>query len=82
MAFELREGQGSLFKNDHKTSDRHPDYKGSVKCHDGVEYDLAAWIKEKRDGGKFMSVQISHKRVKEPGEDREEKPELNDEIPF
>jgi hypothetical protein len=30
MAFELKPGQGSMFKNDRKQGERDPDYKGSV----------------------------------------------------
>ena len=29
MAYQMKEGQGSLFKNE-KQNDRHPDLKGSV----------------------------------------------------
>jgi hypothetical protein len=30
MAYTMKPGQGSLFKNDRKESNNHPDYKGSV----------------------------------------------------
>jgi hypothetical protein len=37
MAFELRDNSGSLWVNDRKSEDRHPDRTGSAKI-DGVEY--------------------------------------------
>lgn len=45
MAYEQREGSGSLFKNDRKEQPNHPDYKGSALI-GGVEYWVSAWIKE------------------------------------
>jgi len=30
MAYEMKEGSGSLFKNSRKTSDSHPDFTGSI----------------------------------------------------
>ncbi|WNG69325.1 hypothetical protein [Cupriavidus gilardii] len=44
MAYELKEGQGSLFVNDRKDKDSHPDYRGQVKIN-GQEFWLSAWIK-------------------------------------
>lgn len=58
MAFELNEGQGSLFANDKKQSENSPDYTGKVKW-GGVERRLAGWKKKSRDGKPFLSVQMS-----------------------
>lgn len=63
MAYELKDGQGSLFKNDRKTEERHPDYKGSFKIN-GTEYDLAAWVKEGKKG-KFFSLSVKEKQERE-----------------
>jgi len=37
MAYEQKDNSGSLFKNDRMTSDKSPEYKGTVLI-DGVEY--------------------------------------------
>ena len=50
---------GSLFKNDKKKTDKHPDYTGSGEV-DGVEYWFSAWIKEGKKG-KFMSLSFQPK---------------------
>ena len=63
MAFQLKDGQGSLFPNDRKTSDSHPDYKGSVMLN-GQEFDLAAWTK-KGARGEFLSLSIKPKTQRE-----------------
>ena len=41
---EQKENTGVLFKNDRKTSDRHPDYKGTANVN-GAEKEVALWIK-------------------------------------
>lgn len=95
MAFVLKEGQGTLFKNDRKNKDTHPDYTGSIKLPDGTECWFSAWIKQGSQGGKFMSVQIGNPKDGKPAEPERKPPmgnapqrrsmkdELpNDEIPF
>jgi hypothetical protein len=57
MAYELREGQGSLFRNERKETEKHPDYTGSIKLPDGSECWLSGWIKQGAKG-KFFSLQI------------------------
>lgn len=59
-----RELSGILFKNDRKTSDKHPDYKGRATI-DGQELYISAWVKEGRNG-KFMSLSF-----KSPADQRE-----------
>lgn len=49
--------RGSLFKNDKKETDKHPDYKGKINV-GGTDYWLSAWIKEGKSG-KFMSLSVS-----------------------
>lgn len=58
MAFEQRDNSGSLFKNEKKTQDNHPDYTGSAII-DGKPKRLAAWLKTgKTSGKKFLSISI------------------------
>lgn len=59
MAYEPRDGSGSLFKNDRKEKDTHPDYRGDIQI-DGKSFWLSAWIKEGAKG-KFMSLSAQPK---------------------
>ena len=52
--------RGALFKNDKKETENHPDYKGNVNV-DGVEFWLSAWIKEDKNGHKYMSLSVQPK---------------------
>lgn len=60
MAYVLREGQGSLFKNDNRTSDNHPNARGEILI-GGVLYEISAWTKEGAKG-KFQSLSAKPKQ--------------------
>jgi uncharacterized protein (DUF736 family) len=66
MAYEQRDLSGSLFRNDKKSSDKHPDYKGAVIVR-GEEFWLAAWIKTGQNGKKFMSLALTAKSDQRQG---------------
>ena len=57
MAYEHKEGQGSLFKND-KQNDRQPDFKGTILI-SGTTYEIAAWNRTSQNGREYLSLQAS-----------------------
>lgn len=57
MAYEHKEGQGSLFKNE-KANDRQPDFKGTIVI-GGVTYEVAAWERTSQKGMQYISLQAS-----------------------
>lgn len=62
MAYELRDGQGTLFKNDKREKDSHPHAKGTALI-GGVEYWVSAWTKEGAKG-KFQSLSFQPKEAR------------------
>lgn len=58
--FELKEGFGSIFKNDKKGNDKAPDYSGNAMVH-GKEVKIALWVKD-GNKGKFFSVKVEDKQ--------------------
>ncbi len=62
MAYEQKELSGSLFKNDRKEQDNHPDRTGSALI-DGVEYWVSGWIKDSGKGP-WLSLAFKRKDVK------------------
>lgn len=67
MAFELREGQGSLFKNDRKEKDSQPGARGEAMI-GGVLYEISAWTKEGRKG-RFQSLSFKPKQQRRQADD-------------
>ena len=63
MAYQPKEGSGSLFKNDKGDNPARPDYRGDVMV-GGVVYELSAWIKPLAGDAskKFMSLSAKPKQ--------------------
>lgn len=64
MAYEQRDNSGTVFVNDRKESEKHPDRTGTAMI-DGVMYYVSGWIKEGAKG-KFMS--LAFKRKEQPAQ--------------
>ncbi len=59
MAYEQRDNSGSVFVNDRKEKETHPDRTGTAMI-GGVMYYVSGWIKEGAKG-KFMSLAFKRK---------------------
>ena len=55
--YTKKNGDGVLFDNDRKESDRHPDFTGNI-IYEGVEHWFSAWSKVSKKGNKFLSVSM------------------------
>lgn len=56
MTYQIKEGTGSLFKNEFKVEgDKKPNYKGRAMIN-GVEVEIAAWLETSAKGVKYMSL--------------------------
>jgi hypothetical protein len=60
MAYEQRDLSGSLFKNDKREKDTHPNLTGTVMI-GGVEYWASGWTKERNNGEKWISLSFKPK---------------------
>lgn len=69
MGFELREGQGALFNNDDKQSDKHPDLRGQCMI-DGVEYWVSGWNRKAQSGAEYVSLSLQRKDASRGGGQR------------
>jgi hypothetical protein len=79
MAYEQKEGQGSLFKNERKEKETHPDYRGDCTI-GGKKYWVSGWIKKGKNGS-FMSLAIQEKEDKQ-GRQKPGKQQEDEDIPF
>jgi hypothetical protein len=86
MAYEQRDLSGSLFKNDKREKDSHPNLTGTVMI-GGVEYWASGWTKERANGDKWISLSF---KVKEQRNGSQGAPmqrgrfddDLDDSVPF
>lgn len=88
MSYQYKPNSGSLFKNQYKTEDKHPDYKGDGIVN-GKEVELAGWINKKKNGEEYIGITFEDKKPKKESENREEAPpsqgepvDVNKAIPF
>lgn len=87
MAYEMRELSGSLFKNDKKEKDSHPNAKGSCLI-DGVEYWVSAWTKKDKNGNPWQSLSFKRKDAQGQQEPAQQPPkagnisDMDSDIPF
>ena len=79
---EHKENTGTLFKNQYKTEDKHPNYKGRINV-DGKMMDIALWKRTTKQGENYLSVKLSEPREKKQVEqDRVQDDLPSDFVPF
>ena len=76
MSGKDKDMSGVLFKNDRKTTDKHPDYKGSAIVN-GQAMWLSAWINVNEDGSKRMSLSFQPKEQQQRQEATRQAPKRN-----
>lgn len=54
---EQKINSGAIFKNDKKTADNQPDYRGKINV-EGKELEISLWVKTAQSGVKYMSAAI------------------------
>lgn len=64
MAYEQRDNSGTIFVNDRKDSEKHPDRTGTAMI-DGVMYYVSGWIKQ-GSKGQFLSLAFKRKEQDQP----------------
>jgi uncharacterized protein (DUF736 family) len=60
---ETKNNSGAIFKNDKKTSEKAPDYKGKVNVN-GKEMEISLWFKESQKGTKYFSASFQEPFIK------------------
>jgi hypothetical protein len=84
MAYEPKQGQFTLFKNDRKEKETHPDYRGDGIDLEGRPIWVNSWMKEGKKG-KFMSCSFQLKAAapqKPKQEARQNENNPDDDLPW
>lgn len=78
----------SIWKNEKKTTDKHPDFTGSGEV-DGVEYWVSAWRRGKDDNPKVPALKLSlqkkddvHRKGVDSAKDAIDNNFVDDDLPF
>ena len=71
--------KGVLFRETEKKTEKHPDMSGEINV-DGVEFRLAGWTRESKNGKKFLSLAVTPKQQQEQAPQADT--DFNDSIPF
>jgi hypothetical protein len=85
--YEPKDMTGTLFRNEEKGKGggnaKWPDYKGSVAV-GGVSYWLSGWVRESKNGRKYIGLALTVKEavVKGGGGGEVEKAAEGEELPF
>lgn len=85
MTYQTKDNSGSVFQNDKKEKDTHPDRTGQAKI-GGVDYWVSGWIKQDRNGKPYLSLAFKPKDEKrdapEPAARTSPKDDADDFVPF
>ena len=63
--FKHKEGKGSLFKNNYKEKETHPDLTGTCTDANGETWALAGWKSTTQSGEPYISITIDKPYTKE-----------------
>jgi hypothetical protein len=81
MAFEHKDNTGSVFVNDHKVEERHPDRTGSALI-DGTAYWVHGWLKKTADGKPYLKLSFRPKATSAADNSKSRDEETSDFVPF
>jgi len=78
--------RGSIWKNEKKETEKHPDFTGSLNV-EGVEYWVSAWKRKPDASDKAPALSFSIKlkearKAPEPNNTAEPEEDFSDDIPF
>tara|TARA_Y100000588_G_C14050844_1_gene837100 strand:+ start:310 stop:603 length:294 start_codon:yes stop_codon:yes gene_type:complete len=80
--FKHKENRGSIFVNDKKEKETHPDRRGDANI-DGVEYWVAGWVKQTKSGDPFLSLDFTRKDQAQPASNPQPGSHVaEDDVPF
>jgi hypothetical protein len=83
MAFELKDGQGTLFVNDKQGVESRPDRRGQINIA-GTVYELSGWIKKSSKGTVWLSLSAQIPRANAPAETASKAKQIDpdEDVPF
>jgi len=72
--------RGVLFRNEKKTEDKHPDWRGNININ-GTEFWISGW-KKFTQKGEIVSLSVQPKEKTEPKPAPKQQDNFEDEVPW
>lgn len=66
--FELKEGNGTAFKNKRKSEEKHPDFNGEINVAGKLHW-LDVWVKKTKAGDNYFTVRIGSEKKPKNNDD-------------
>ena len=60
VKYQMKDGEGSLFKNDKKSKETDADYNGSARLN-GTDYSINGWKKQAKSGVSYLKLSLRSK---------------------
>ncbi len=79
-----KQNKGAIFKNENKTNEKHPDYRGKINW-GGTEIEVSMWVNKSKEGKSYFSVSLQepYKKMENTSDKMRNAPlELDDDLPF
>ncbi len=79
-----KQNKGAIFKNENKTNEKHPDYRGKINW-GGTDIEVSMWVNKSKEGKSYFSVSLQepYKKMENTSDKMRNAPlELDDDLPF
>jgi uncharacterized protein (DUF736 family) len=79
-----KQNKGAIFKNENKSNEKHPDYRGKINW-GGTEIEVSMWVNKSKEGKSYFSVSLQepYKKMENTSDKMRNAPlELDDDLPF
>lgn len=73
--------KGSIWRNDRKQTDKHPDFNGTLNV-EGVEYWVSAWKRKPGDNPKSPALRFAINPKEQQSNHQSQQQGFDDDVPF
>ena len=79
-----KQNKGAIFKNENKSNEKHPDYRGKINW-GGTEIEVSMWVNKSKEGKSYFSVSLQepYKKMENSSDKMRNAPsQIDDDLPF
>jgi len=79
-----KQNKGAIFKNENKSNEKHPDYRGKINW-GGTDIEVSMWVNKSKEGKSYFSVSLQepYKKMENSSDKMRNAPlQIDDDLPF